>query len=105
MLGVCSPPSRAQPFLSLPTTPGSHLCLSSRILTRVKNLAQGSCPYLQEPEVDLIHDGQVAGQDALQQGGGPSLQGLREHGVVGVSAGIHGDVPCLKKHNTGTDIM
>lgn len=66
----------------------------------VKNLAPGPCPYLQEPEVDLIHDGQVAGQDALQQGGGPSLQGLGEHGVVGVSTGIHGDVPRLKKHNT-----
>lgn len=45
--------------------------------------------------VDLVDDLHVAGQDVLHEGDRPTLQGLGEHGVVGVGAGLHGKVPGL----------
>jgi len=45
--------------------------------------------------VGVVDDLQVSGQQGLQQGGGPALQGLGQHRVVRVGACAHRDGPCL----------
>lgn len=49
---------------------------------------------LQELEVNVVDDLQVAGEQVLHQRNGPLLQGLGENGVVGVSEGLLDDY-CL----------
>lgn len=50
---------------------------------------------LQMATVDLIDDFQVARQQMVKQVDWPSLQSFRKHGVVGVGAGAHADIPGL----------
>ena len=59
-------------------------------------VAEEAHPNLvQESLIDLVDDLHVAREQALEQGHGPGLQGLREQGVVGEGEGPAGDVPGL----------
>ena len=48
-----------------------------------------------EAAVDLLHDLVNTGEKLGEQVNRPFLQGLGHDGVVGVSAGLGGDVPCF----------
>ena len=45
--------------------------------------------------VDLVNDLEMPGEDVIQHGHRPPLQGLREEGVVCVGEGLSADVPGL----------
>lgn len=47
-------------------------------------------------EVDVVDDLHVARQDGLEHGTRPALQGLGQHGVVGVCATLYTDLPGLQ---------
>ena len=50
---------------------------------------------LQVAGVDLVYDLKVTGENPFNHGDGPSLEGLREKGVVGVGKGPSADCPRL----------
>lgn len=50
---------------------------------------------LEEEQVDIVNELEVARQEMLEQGDGPLLEGLRKDGVVGVTESVSDDVPSL----------
>lgn len=54
--------------------------------------------YVQVSLVDLVDDEKMSRQQLLEQEDRPALQRLRENRVVGVGAGLTGDVPRLDTH-------
>lgn len=58
--------------------------------------------YVQVSLVDVVDDEQVSRQQTFEHEDRPTLQRLRQHGVVGVGTSTTGDVPRLDTH-TYTD--
>lgn len=56
--------------------------------------------HVQVPLVDGVNDLQVSWQQLLKHGHRPALQGLWQHGVVGVCTGILCDLPGLEHSRT-----
>ena len=55
--------------------------------------------YLHVVVIDQVDDFQVPGQEFAQHVDRPPLQGLGQNGVIGVSARLLGQLPCLQsKH-------
>lgn len=57
--------------------------------------AHTSSAHIKEALVDLIDDLEMPRQQCLHEVHGPALQGLGQHRVVGVGAGLHRHLPCL----------
>lgn len=55
--------------------------------------------------VDLVDDEKMSRQQLLEQKDGPALQCLRENRVVGVGAGLTGDVPRLDTHTRNFNML
>lgn len=66
-----------------------------RVRVQVSSKAWGVQAYVQVSLVDLVDDEKMSRQQLLEQKDGPALQRLRENRVVGVGAGLTGDVPRL----------
>ena len=50
---------------------------------------------LEEEQVDVVDELEVAGQEMLEQGDGPFLESLGKDGVVGITESAGDNVPCL----------
>lgn len=52
------------------------------------------------PLVDLVDDVEVTRQQVFEEINGPTLQGLRQDGVIGIGTGANHDVPSLDAKRT-----
>jgi hypothetical protein len=77
-----------------------HLCITLLSCNQIWKLL-----HLQMKMVDMVDNLQMAWQDAIQHGCGPSLQCFWQNCVVRVSTGPHCDVPSLKEsaYSPGVD--